>query len=287
MKQFRFLLLMLPFILLAGFASAQKKEITGKVIELATGNPLSGVSIVAGKDKIGGTTNQDGTYSISVGPNIKTLEFSFVGFSKQTISIDNKKTIDVFLESEVTTQTEVVVIGYGTQKRSNISGAVSKYKNERLDETPVSRLDQALQGKIAGVTVQNISSEAGAEPKISIRGVSSINAGAQPLVVVDGQITPDGLAFINPADVESIEVLKDAASAAIYGSRGSSGVILVTTKKGVANKPKYNFKYSIGQKTDYKRYDIMTYSEYVTLLFDEMAKRATDTTVNQAKHLIP
>ena len=287
MKQFRFLLLMLPFLLLAGFASAQKKEITGKVIDLATGNPLSGVSIVAGKDKVGGTTNQDGTYSISVGPNIKSLEFSFVGFSKQTISIDNKKTIDVFLESEVTTQNEVVVIGYGSQKRSNISGAVSKYKNERLDEAPVSRVDQALQGKIAGVSVQNISSEAGAEPRITIRGVNSINAGAQPLVVVDGQITPDGLAFINPADVESIEVLKDAASAAIYGSRGSSGVILVTTKKGVANKPKYNFKYSIGQKTDYKRYDIMTYSEYVTLLFDEMAKRATDTTVNQANNLVP
>lgn len=287
MKQFKFLLLMLPLLFLAGLAFAQKKEITGKVIDLATGNPLSGVSIIAGKDKIGGTTNQDGTYSITVGPNIKSLEFSFVGFSKQTISIDNKKNIDVFLESEITTQNEVVVIGYGTQKRSNISGAVSKYKNERLDETPVSRLDQALQGKIAGVTVQNISSEAGAEPKISIRGISSINAGAQPLVVVDGQITPDGLAFINPADVESIEVLKDAASAAIYGSRGSSGVILVTTKKGVADKPKYNFKYSIGQKTDYKRYDIMTYSEYVSLLFEEMAKRATDPTVNQATNTVP
>ncbi len=105
-------------------------------------------------------------------------------------------------------------------------------------------------------------------------------------MVIDGQITPDGLAFINPGDVESVEVLKDAASAAIYGSRGSSGVILVTTKKGIADKPKYNFKYSIGQKREYKRYDIMTYAEYVTMLFDEMAKRATDPTVNQATNTV-
>ncbi|MFZ4477995.1 MAG: TonB-dependent receptor plug domain-containing protein, partial [Saprospiraceae bacterium] len=141
---------------------------------------------------------------------------------------------------ESLTLNEVVVIGYGVQKKGDVTGAVSKYKNDKLGETPVSRLDQALQGKIAGVQIQNTSSEAGSDPKVRIRGLSSVNAGANPLVVVDGHPVPDGLAFVNSADVESVEVLKDAASAAIYGSRGASGVILITTKSGKAEKPKYN-----------------------------------------------
>jgi TonB-dependent starch-binding outer membrane protein SusC len=173
---------------------------------------------------------------------------------------------------------EVVVVGYGTQKKGDITGAVSKYKNEKLDEAPVARLDQALQGKIAGVQIQNTSSEAGSDPKVRVRGLSSINAGASPLVVVDGHPVPDGLSFVNPADVESVEVLKDAASAAIYGSRGASGVILITTKSGKVEKPKYNLKYSKGVKTDYKRYSMMSTTDYTKLLFDEAALRAADPT---------
>ncbi|NBO79614.1 MAG: SusC/RagA family TonB-linked outer membrane protein, partial [Actinobacteria bacterium] len=214
------------------------------------------------------------------------MTFSSVSYLPQTISLEGVKTINVSLVPDATLQSEVVVIGYGTQKRSNVSGAVAKYKNDRIDETPVSRLDQALQGKIAGLRIENVSSEAGADPKISIRGTSSINAGASPLVVVDGQITPDGLTFLNPADVESVEVLKDAASAAIYGSRGSSGVILVTTKKGTAEKPKYNFKYSLGKKDAYKLYDVMSTTEYVNLLYQEMAQRKLDPTVNQATNTV-
>lgn len=286
MKQVRFLLLLLPMLFITVIASSQKKEITGKVTDQATGLPLGGVSVIAGKERVGTATKEDGTFSISVGPGIKTLVFSSISYAPQTVDIEGKSSFNISLVSEATTQSEVVVIGYGTQKRSNVSGAVSKYKNERIDEAPVSRLDQALQGKIAGVNIQNVSSEAGADPKISIRGISSINAGASPLVVVDGQITPDGLAFINPSDVESVEVLKDAASAAIYGSRGSSGVILVTTKKGVADKPKYNFKYSIGQKSAYKLYDVMTTTAYVSLLFNEMIMKRSDPTVNQATNTV-
>jgi TonB-linked SusC/RagA family outer membrane protein len=286
MKQLRFLLFMLPLLLLAGLASAQKKEIKGKVVDQATGLPLNGVSVIAGKDKAGTTTKSDGTFTISVGAGIKVMTLSSVGYAPQIVTLSSETSYNVSMVATATTESEVVVIGYGTQKRSNVSGAVSKYKNERIDEAPVSRLDQALQGKIAGVNVQNISAEAGAEPKISIRGTNSINAGAAPLVVVDGQITPDGLAFINPADVESVEVLKDAASAAIYGSRGSSGVILVTTKKGTIDKPKYNLKYAIGFKNPYKLYDVMTSKEYVKLLFDEMINKRTDPTVNQATNTV-
>ena len=280
------LLTLLPLFLFAGIASAQKKEISGKVTDQSTGLPIAGVSIVAPKEKGGTTSKDDGTYVITVSPGTKSITFSSVSYLPQTISLEGNKTINVSLVPEATLQSEVVVIGYGTQKRSNVSGAVAKYKNERIDETPVSRLDQALQGKIAGLRIENISSEAGADPKISIRGTSSINAGASPLVVVDGQITPDALTFLNPADVESVEVLKDAASAAIYGSRGSSGVILVTTKKGTAEKPKYNFKYSLGTKDAYKLYDVMSTTEYVSLLYQEMAQRKLDPTVNQATNTV-
>jgi len=162
-------------------------------------------------------------------------------------------------------------------KKSSVTGAVSKYKNERLDESPVSRLDQALQGKIAGVQVSNLSSEAGSDPKVQVRGVSSINAGQSPLVVVDGHPVPDGLAFVNMSDVESVEVLKDAASAAIYGSRGASGVILITTKSGKAERAKYTLKTSYGLKNPYKVYPIMTTSDYLRLLYKEAKLRFADT----------
>jgi TonB-linked SusC/RagA family outer membrane protein len=137
-------------------------------------------------------------------------------------------------------------------------------------------LDQALQGKIAGVTIQNTASEAGSDPKVRVRGLSSINAGASPLVVVDGHPVPDGLSFVNMADVESVEVLKDAASAAIYGSRGASGVIIITTKTGKVDKPKYSFKMSTGYKTPYKVYDVMTTTEYTNMLYYEYYLKKAD-----------
>ncbi|NBX11469.1 MAG: SusC/RagA family TonB-linked outer membrane protein, partial [Chitinophagaceae bacterium] len=155
------LLALLPLFLFAGIASAQKKEISGKVTDQSTGLPIAGVSIVAPKEKGGTTSKDDGTYVITVSPGTKSITFSSVSYLPQTISLEGNKTINVSLVPEATLQSEVVVIGYGTQKRSNVSGAVAKYKNERIDETPVSRLDQALQGKIAGLRIENISSEAG------------------------------------------------------------------------------------------------------------------------------
>lgn len=270
----------LLLLVLAGNAlMAQKKTITGKVVNQATNEPLQGVNILADKQKGGAVTKADGTYSISVNNSATTLVFSYVGFAPQTVIIEERTTIDVSMSPAPASSDEVVVIGYGTQKRSQVTGAVSRFKNEKLDETPVSRLDQALQGKIAGVQIQNISSEAGSDPTIRIRGTNSINAGANPLVVVDGHPVPDGLAFVNMADVESVEVLKDAASAAIYGSRGGAGVILITTKSGKADKPKYNIKFSTGFKTQYELYDMMTVSEYTNMLFYEAALKAQDPSI--------
>jgi TonB-linked SusC/RagA family outer membrane protein len=277
---------MLPLMMMVGTASAQKKDITGKVIDQSTGMPMAGVSVVTDKKKVLTVTDEKGNYTFKPSSSIKSLSFSSIGYATQFLIIGPSTSYTVKLVPEATAQTEVVVIGYGTQKKSSLTGAVAKYKNDKLDEAPVSRLDQALQGRIAGVVVQNTSSEAGADAKINIRGISSINAGASPLVVVDGQPVPDGLAFINTGDVESVEVLKDAASAAIYGSRGASGVILITTKKGVADKPKYVFKYSAGQKEAYKLYNVMSGADYTKMLFNEMAMRAKDPTVDQTTNTV-
>jgi TonB-dependent starch-binding outer membrane protein SusC len=278
MKKIAFLLLLFPLLFIGSYVFAQSRNITGKVTEQGTGKPVSGVTVLANNVKGGTATKDDGTFTITIKKNTTTLIFSSVGYAAQSVVIGDKLIIDVVLTTQVKTEEDVVVIGYGTQKKSSVTGAVSKYKNEKLDQSPVSRLDQALQGKIAGVQIQNISSEAGSDPRVQIRGISSISANQSPLVVVDGLITNDGLSFVNMSDVESVEVLKDAASAAIYGSRGANGVILVTTKSGKAQKTKYSVKMSWGVKNPIKLYPILTTTEYTNLLYSEAALRYADST---------
>ena len=250
------------------------------------GVTLPGVSVAVKGSTRGTTTDVDGKYNLTGLTAGSTVVYSYIGYKTQEITVGNRTTYDVTFVQNDQSLDEVVVVGYGTQKRGDITGAVAKYKNENLDEAPVSRVDQALQGKIAGVQIQNTSSDAGADPKIRIRGVGSVNAGANPLVVVDGHPVADGLSFVNPADVESIEVLKDAASAAIYGSRGASGVILVTTKSGKAAKTTYSLKYAQGTKSAYSRYNILSTTDYVKRLFDEAAIRATDPAITAANNTI-
>jgi TonB-linked SusC/RagA family outer membrane protein len=255
------------------YSQTELKKISGLVVD-NKGLPIPGVTVTFEENNV--ATDLDGKYAIEVKNAKSILRFSYLGFAPQIVVVGKNKEINITLLEAKNELDEVVVIGYGTQKRSNVTGSISKYKNEKLDEIAVSRLDQALQGKIAGVQVQNISSEAGADAQISVRGISSINAGASPLVVVDGQPIPDGLATLNMADVASVEVLKDAASAAIYGSRGASGVILITTKSGKTDKAKFSFKYSTGFKNAYKKYDLMTTSEYTEMLYRERDIRITD-----------
>ena len=264
------------------YGQGDAKKVSGTVVD-NKGVSIPGVTVTFEDKDV--ATDLDGKYTIEVKNSKSVLRFSYLGFAPQIVVVGKNKEINITLLEAKNELDEVVVIGYGTQKRSNVTGAISKYKNEKLDEIAVSRLDQALQGKIAGVQVQNISSEAGADAQITVRGISSINAGANPLVVVDGQPIPDGLGTINMADVASVEVLKDAASAAIYGSRGASGVILITTKSGKADKVRYAFKYSTGFKSAYKKYDLMSTIEYKELLYREQAIRNTDPAI-QAEGLI-
>ncbi len=259
----------------------QNITVSGTITDIK-GEPLPGVSVLIKGTKTGASTNTKGIYALSNVPAKAILVISYMGFKSQEIPVNNRKTINIMLLDDAKNLDEVVVIGYGTVKKSHVTGSVATLKNENLDEIPTSRLDNALVGKLAGLTIQNITSEAGSDPTVRVRGATSVSANADPLVVVDGQPIADGMAFINTYDVESIDVLKDAASAAIYGSRGANGVILITTKKGSADKPRYTFKTYYGLKQDYKLHSLMNTTEYTNLLFEEAALRATDPSVTTA-----
>lgn len=244
------------FLCLKPAYSQTKVSIQGTVKD-QKGEALPGASIMVKDTKQGVVTDTKGEFKIKAEPG-KLLLINYMGYEPQAFAVKTAETITITLREIPNTMNEVVVIGYGTQKKSSVTGAVSKLKNDNLDEIPTARLDNALIGKIAGVTIQNVSSEAGAAPTVRVRGFSSISAGSQPLVVVDGYPVPDGLSFVDPQDVESIEVLKDAASGAIYGSRAANGVILITTKSGSSDKPRYSLKSYYGFKKPYKLNPIMS-----------------------------
>ena len=252
---------------LAGWADV---SVVGRVVD-ASGEPLIGVNILLQGTTTGTLTNIDGEFAIDVPSSSSVLVVSYIGYQTKELSAGNGNLGVITLDEVVQDIDEIVVVGYGVQKKSHLTGAVSKYSDDNLGNQAVSRLDQALQGKIAGVSINNVSSEAGAAPQVRVRGMGSISASNEPLVVVDGYPMSDGLSFIDMNDVESIEVLKDAASAAIYGSRGANGVILITTKSGDIQKAKYSVKVYTGFKQAYKLHDLMDSHDYVRMLYNEEA----------------
>ncbi|WP_396184777.1 SusC/RagA family TonB-linked outer membrane protein [Flavobacterium sp.] len=263
--------------------SQTSSKVSGTVVD-GKGLSIPGVTVTCEDKSV--STDIDGKYTIAIKNSKSILKYTFVGFETQIVIAGKEKTIDIVLKESLSALDEVVVIGYGTQKRSSVTGSVSKFQNEKLNELAVSRVDQALQGKIAGVNIQNTSSEAGSNPKITIRGISSITAGNNPLIIVDGQPNQDGLGSLNMADIQSVEVLKDAASAAIYGSRGASGVIIVTTKSGKTDKVRFKLNYQTGVKNPYEIYPMMTSSDYVRLLYKERDMKKLDPTVVQAQNTV-
>jgi TonB-linked SusC/RagA family outer membrane protein len=199
--------------------------------------PLPGVNVKLKGTTTGTVTDATGKYKLTVPDGNGTLVFSFVGFTTQEIAITNRTTIDVTMAEVPKALNEVVVVGYGTQRRVDLTGSVASVSSKQLQERPQTNLEQELAGKIAGVNVSSNSGEPGGGTKIRIRGYSSINTNTDPLYVVDGIVWTEGGNAINPNDVASIDVLKDASSTAIYGTRGANGVILVTTKRGAKNRP--------------------------------------------------
>ncbi len=243
---------------------AQNISVSG-VVKADNGDPLPGVSVLVKGTLNGVNTGIQGEYSIKNVPANGTLVFSCIGFTTVELPVDGKKEINLTMKENSTFLEELVVVGYGQQKKSHLTGSIAKVNTTGMADVPISRLDQALQGKVAGLNVQNTTSEAGMAPTIRVRGMGSISASSSPLIVVDGFPISGGLEMVNPSDVESIEILKDAASAAIYGSRAASGVILITTKTGTPDKPSYNVKVNSGFKQIYKRVDRYSTEEYTAL----------------------
>ena len=252
-----------------GLDEAQQNTVVGGVVVDKNNEPLIGVSVMVEGSSGGTITNMDGKFSISLPKNKTSLTFSYVGFATQTVSVKNKKEVRVVMHEDLQQLDEVVVVGYGVQQKSHLSGSVTKVNMDGIEDVPTPRLDQALLGKVAGVQILNTTSEVGADPDISIRGTSSFSASSNPLIIVDGFPVSDGLESLNPSDVESIEVLKDAASAAIYGSRAANGVIMITTKGGVISKPKYSVKAKWGVKSNYKLHSVLSTKEYLDLRIRE------------------
>lgn len=208
------------------------KTVTGKVLSSEDGAALPGVSVLVKGTTTGTNTDADGNFKMTVKDNNAVLVFSAVGFEKKEITVGNGTVFNVTLSVDQKTLNEVVVVGYGTQKKSQMTGAISQVTAKQITEMPLTNLGQALQGRAAGVDVSQSGSKPGAAPRILIRGRRSFNAGNDPLYVVDGIPLSAGYEDINPNDIQSIEVLKDATATAIYGARGANGVVLVTTKRG-------------------------------------------------------
>lgn len=210
---------------------AQDRTIQGRVVNAENGTPLPGVNIVVQGTTTGTSTDSDGEYILTVPAGENVLVFSFIGFESQEIQINDRDVIDVALvPAAISAAEELVVVGYGVQRKSDLTGSVSSVKSEQITDIPTHSLQDALQGKVAGVQVTPQSGRPGSQPVVRIRGVGTLN-NASPLYVVDGMLLDD-ISFLDTRDVESVEILKDASATAIYGSRGANGVIVITTKKG-------------------------------------------------------
>lgn len=239
--------------------NAGTRKITGTVKD-DKGTPLNGVTVEVKKTKVIAVTNAAGVFSINVPDNATTLVLSYVGMAKQEVDISKANVVDVSLQPVSQALNDVIVIGYGTAKRASVSSSISSVSAKEIKDLPVSGIDQALQGKVAGVTVINNSGQPGGGVSVRVRGVTTINSN-DPLIVIDGVTFPsntkyssgyaglggsDGqtgnsiMSTLNPNDIESIDVLKDASAQAIYGSQAANGVIIITTKKGKAGEGKIN-----------------------------------------------
>ena len=237
--------------------------VTGRVVD-SNGDPLPGAGVIISGTTKGTTTDADGRYSVHVAPG-QSLEFSFIGYATQVIPVGKRSVLNVALENDQNILDDVVVVGYGTQSRKTLSTAIAKVDGEKLMDAPVSTVGDALKGKVTGLRIASNNNLPGESPRFLIRGGSSINRSNDPLFLVDG--VERGIEDLNPNDIESIEVLKDAASSAIYGSRASNGVILVTTKRGNAFKqPQVVFDSQVGFTSPARTWKLANATEFLTIV---------------------
>jgi TonB-linked SusC/RagA family outer membrane protein len=244
---------------------AAQASIQGKVSD-DSGQPVPGVHILVKGTTVGTTSDANGDYQLAVSDNNAVLVFSFIGYITQEVNIENRTTINVTLATDVISLTEVVVTGYGSQSKRDITGAVATLDAEALLSTPATNLGQALQGKVSGVTVGNENSPGGGV-MVRIRGFGTINDNS-PLYVIDGVPTKGNLNTLNQNDIESIQILKDASAASIYGSRAGNGVVIITTKKGKVGKPVFTYDMYYGTQRPGKFLDLLNTNEYAQLVWE-------------------
>lgn len=263
--------------------SAQDRTVTGRVTDSKDGSPVAGASVQPKGSRTGTSTKPDGTFSLSVGSNVTTLVITSVGYESQEVSVAGKSSVEVsFVATFGSNLNEVVVTGYGTAKKKDLTGSVGSVKEKDFNKGVFTSPDQLFQGKVSGVQVLNNSGQPGGAATIKIRGNSTVTGSGQPLFVVDG-VPLDGrsarpgvgdvgfggsnpasnpLNFINPSDIVSIDILKDASATAIYGSRGAYGVVLITTKRGKSGEPKVDVSMSLGQASIMKRIEVLSAAEF-------------------------
>ncbi len=246
------------------------QQIKGKVIEAASGQPLSGCSVVEKGSTNGVFTDQDGNYAINVANNEAVLIYSFIGFETIEMPFGTHRMIEVKLKASSENLNEIVVVAYGIQKKSDVTGAIGSVKSKDFNKGVIANPNQLLHGKVAGVNVTAASGEPGAAQNVIIRGVGSLRSGTTPLYVIDGftldntslGVATNPLNFINPEDIESIDVLKDASAAALYGARAANGVVVITTKKGKIGKSEMNFSASTAFSSLSKAIDVFSADEF-------------------------
>ncbi|MDB9732541.1 TonB-dependent receptor [Polaribacter sp.] len=253
-------------MMLLSYTAFGQNGLTGQVID-NNNMPLPGVSVVIKGTTAGTITDFDGNYNLNTELSDSTvLVFSYVGFKTQEIVVDGQSVINVLMEEDTSLLDEVVVVGYGTQKKSVITGAISGVKQTELEDLPITRVEQTLQGRVSGVTIAATSGQPGSNSTVRVRGITTLGFN-EPLWVVDGVVVDSGgIGFLNQSDIESVEVLKDAASQAIYGARAAAGVILITTKKGKSGKLSVNINSYTGVSSASRQLDLLNAREYATLL---------------------
>lgn len=259
-----------------GMSVQQQKTITGKAAD-EKGQPLPGVTVIVKGTAIGTVTDNDGNYRISNVPADAILSFSFVGMKTQDVLVGNQNTINITMRPDIIGLEEVVAIGYGTMKKSDLTGSVSQVKTETLESVPVYNMEQALKVGAAGVRVTQNSGIPGGRIEVRIRGGNSMIGDNEPLYVVDGFPVTGGINFLNPSDIESVNILKDASATAIYGSRGANGVVLITSKRGKAGqKNRIEISSFYGMQKEVNRFDVLNAKEYAIIANEWLKNQGLD-----------
>lgn len=244
--------------------SAQTNPIEGTVLSAVDGEPLIGVNVVIKGTTSGTMTNGDGVFKLNAAPE-DVLTISYLGYVSQEVLVGDTRFFNIQLKEDIQLMDEVVIIGYGVQKKSVVTAAISKVSAEDLGASKPSRIEDVLKGKVSGVQITQSSGQPGSDSKVRIRGIGTIND-SNPLYIVDGMAVGGGISYLNPSDIQSVEILKDAASAAIYGTRGANGVILVTTKGGSKGKATVNYDVSYGWQNPWKKKALLDASEYMVIM---------------------